>query len=137
MRWADLSSVLREGGLIKPGTGMGAEPAADVVTGVAYDSRTIERGNVYVALKGMHADGALFAHQAIERGALAVVSEQPQPPSVDVPWVVVEDARLALALLADADLVAAAKDDHLISRPQRSSGTAPPTLDLRCNGRSS
>ena len=48
------------------------------------------------------ADGARFAHQAIERGALAVVSEQPPPASVSVPWVVVEDARLALALLADA-----------------------------------
>ena len=102
MTWAELSSVLRDRGLIKPGTGMGAAPAAAFVTGVAYDSRTVERGNVFVALKGLHADGTLFAHQAIERGAVAVVSEQPQPSSVSVPWAVVEDARLALALLADA-----------------------------------
>ena len=92
----------RERGLIKPGTGVAAEPAAGFVTGIAFDSRTVELGNVFVALKGLHADGALFAQQAIERGAVAVVSEQPPPSSVSVPWVVVEDARLALALLADA-----------------------------------
>ena len=102
MTWADLSGVLRERGLIKAGTGTDAEPAAGFVTGVAFDSRTVEPGQVFVALKGVQADGALFAHQAIERGALAVVSEQPPPSSVSVPWVVVEDARLALALLADA-----------------------------------
>ena len=49
------------------------------VTGVAFDSRTSKPGHVFVALKGVHADGAAFAHQAIERGALAVVSEQPPP----------------------------------------------------------
>ena len=102
MTWAELFGVLREHRLIKPGTDLGAEPAAGFVTGVAYDSRTVERGHVFVALMGMHADGALFAHQAIERGAAAVVSEQTPPSSASVPWAVVEDARLALAILADA-----------------------------------
>ncbi len=40
--------------------------------------------------------------QAIDRGAVVVVSEQPAPAGTEVPWVVVEDARRALALLADA-----------------------------------
>ena len=44
------------------------------VTGIAYDSRAVEPGHVFVALKGLHADGARFAHAAIERGAVAVVS---------------------------------------------------------------
>jgi UDP-N-acetylmuramoyl-L-alanyl-D-glutamate--2,6-diaminopimelate ligase len=102
MTWAELFGVLREHGLIKPGTDLGAEPAAGFVAGVACDSRTVERGHVFVALKGVHADGALFAQQAIERGAAAVVSEQTPPSSASVPWAVVEDARLALAILADA-----------------------------------
>jgi UDP-N-acetylmuramoyl-L-alanyl-D-glutamate--2,6-diaminopimelate ligase len=102
MTWAELSAALRERGLIKPGAGIGAEPSAAIVTGVAFDSRAVERGHVFVALKGMRADGAQFAQQAIERGALAVVAEQPPPSSVSTPWFVVDDARLALALLADA-----------------------------------
>ena len=102
MKWADLSGGLRERGLIKAVGGGQPEPTAGFVSGVAFDSRTVEPGQVFVALKGLQADGALFVQQAIERGALAVVSEQPPPSSVRVPWVMVEDARLALALLADA-----------------------------------
>ena len=57
---------------------------------------------MFVALKGLHADGASFARQAVDRGAVAVVSEQPAPPDVQVPWTTVTDARLALAVLAAA-----------------------------------
>jgi UDP-N-acetylmuramoyl-L-alanyl-D-glutamate--2,6-diaminopimelate ligase len=45
-------------------------------------------------------DGAVFAPQAIAAGAAAVVSEGGAPGSEDVPWIVVSDARLALAYLA-------------------------------------
>jgi UDP-N-acetylmuramoyl-L-alanyl-D-glutamate--2,6-diaminopimelate ligase len=101
MTWAELHGVLRGRGLIRPGGGAPPpEPAVAVVTGVAYDSRAVERGHVFVALKGEHADGAAFARQAIDRGAVAIVSEQSAPPGVRVPWAVVENARLALALLA-------------------------------------
>src|SRR6185295_4471984 len=68
--------------------------------GIAYDSRAVTPGQVFVALKGRHTDGTSFARQAIERGAAAVVSEQAAPPDVHVPWAIVDDARLALALLA-------------------------------------
>ena len=40
---------------------------------VAYDSRTVEPGAVFVALKGLHADGAAFVRQALDRGAAAIV----------------------------------------------------------------
>jgi UDP-N-acetylmuramoyl-L-alanyl-D-glutamate--2,6-diaminopimelate ligase len=72
------------------------------VAGVAYDSRSVEAGTVFVALKGLHADGTAFARQAIERGAIAIVSEQPPPAGVTVPWSIVSDARLALSILAAA-----------------------------------
>jgi len=76
--------------------------SGNAVTGIAYDSRMVAAGMVFVALKGQHADGSVFARQAVERGAVAIVSEQPAPPGVNVPWMTVADARLALALLSSA-----------------------------------
>ena len=71
------------------------------VSAIAYDSRRVTAGAVFVALKGLKADGVTFAEQAVARGAQAVVSESSRPASIPVPWIVVRDARLALALLAD------------------------------------
>ena len=75
------------------------DQTARPVTGIAYDSRAVRSGEVFVALKGVHADGAQVARQAVQRGAIAVVAEQPVP-GIDVPVVQVTDARLALAELA-------------------------------------
>jgi len=72
---------------------------AEAITGIAYDSRAVRRGNVFVALKGVHADGAQFVRQAVERGSLAAVAEH-AVPDVGVPVLPVADARLALAELA-------------------------------------
>ena len=102
MTWAELHGALRGRGLIQADDALRAEAAVGVVTGIAYDSRTVTPGQVFVALKGQHADGTAFARQAIERGAAAVVSEQPAPDGVHVPWAIVDDARLALAVLAAA-----------------------------------
>ena len=101
MNWAELHGVLRKHGLIDTPPGADA-PSAGAVTGIAYDSRAVKPGHVFIALKGLHADGVSFARQAIERGAVAIVSEQPAPPDVALPWTMVGDARLALALLAAA-----------------------------------
>jgi UDP-N-acetylmuramoyl-L-alanyl-D-glutamate--2,6-diaminopimelate ligase len=102
MTWAALHLVLRERGVVSAGDAVRAEASVGDVAGISYDSRAVERGHVFVALKGLHADGTAFATQAIERGALAIVSEQPAPPDVRIPWVTVADARLALAVLAAA-----------------------------------
>jgi UDP-N-acetylmuramoyl-L-alanyl-D-glutamate--2,6-diaminopimelate ligase len=101
MTWAELSGVLRERGLIAGSSDVSPD-AAHLVTGVSYDSRRVEPGHVFVALKGQHADGAVFARQAIERGAVLVVSEQDPGADRHLPWTTVTDARLALALLAAA-----------------------------------
>ena len=71
------------------------------LSAIAYDSRRVVAGSVFVALKGLKADGTAFVEQAIARGATAIVSESPKPDGIAVPWIVVSDARLALALLAD------------------------------------
>ena len=70
------------------------------VTGVTHDSRQVAPGAIFVALRGMKADGAAFAGQAVAAGASAVVAEQAPGAPSSVPWIVVTDARLALALLA-------------------------------------
>jgi UDP-N-acetylmuramoyl-L-alanyl-D-glutamate--2,6-diaminopimelate ligase len=77
-------------------------PAGDApVSEVAYDSRRATSGSLFVALRGQKSDGTQFAAQAVARGAVAVVAEAPDPGGLDVPWVVVPDARMALAVLAD------------------------------------
>jgi UDP-N-acetylmuramoyl-L-alanyl-D-glutamate--2,6-diaminopimelate ligase len=85
-----------------------ARTAAIEARGVTHDSRLAHRGWIFVALRGQKADGVAFAPQAIANGAAAVIAERgPDGPSeagpvgaIDVPWLVVSDARLALALLA-------------------------------------
>jgi UDP-N-acetylmuramoyl-L-alanyl-D-glutamate--2,6-diaminopimelate ligase len=100
MTWAELHGALRGRGLIKADDALRAEAAVGAVAGIAYDSRAVTAGDVFVALKGRYADGTTFARQAIDRGAAAIVSEQPAPAEVHVPWAIVGDARLALALLS-------------------------------------
>jgi UDP-N-acetylmuramoyl-L-alanyl-D-glutamate--2,6-diaminopimelate ligase len=73
---------------------------ATTIAGVAYDSRRAGPGVVFVALRGLRADGVAFAQDAIARGAVAVVAESPPPQGVTVPWIQVPDAREALAALA-------------------------------------
>jgi UDP-N-acetylmuramoyl-L-alanyl-D-glutamate--2,6-diaminopimelate ligase len=57
---------------------------------------------VFVALRGLTADGASYAGQAVTAGAVAIVAETPSPGSIGVPWITVPNARVALAALADA-----------------------------------
>jgi UDP-N-acetylmuramoyl-L-alanyl-D-glutamate--2,6-diaminopimelate ligase len=83
-------------------TRLSARDAAHQVTAVAYDSRAVTAGSVFVALRGLQADGAAFARDAIAHGAVAVVSETEPPSGIAVPWISVSDARLALAALATA-----------------------------------
>ena len=86
----------------------GTRPALDAavlargVTAIAFDSRRVEPGAVFVAIRGQSADGADFAAEAARRGAVLVVSESPARPGVGGRWVRVGDARLALAELAAA-----------------------------------
>ena len=68
------------------------------VRGLSADSRKVEPGTVFFALSGTKADGFAFIAQAVEKGAVAVVSSH----SVDtsVPVVTVDNPRRFLALAA-------------------------------------
>jgi UDP-N-acetylmuramoyl-L-alanyl-D-glutamate--2,6-diaminopimelate ligase len=70
------------------------------VAAVEHDSRRVQAGALFVALRGAVADGHQFVDAALRKGALAVVSEREPPPGT--PWVRVPDAREALAELAAA-----------------------------------
>ena len=62
------------------------------------DSREVRAGALFVAVRGSQADGHRFVPDAVARGAVALVVEARQP--VDVPQLVVTDARRAAIVLA-------------------------------------
>jgi UDP-N-acetylmuramoyl-L-alanyl-D-glutamate--2,6-diaminopimelate ligase len=96
----DVLSVLS--GITADASAVPAAARTVAVSAVVYDSRRATAGSVFVALRGLKADGREFVPQAISRGASLVVAEVARGDGDTTPWVVVSDARLALALLADA-----------------------------------
>lgn len=68
--------------------------------GVSTDSRSLEPGNLFVALSGPRFDGREFLEDAIARGASAAIIERDAPD--DFPCLVVDDARRALGQLGHA-----------------------------------
>jgi len=71
------------------------------VGGVTADSRKVARGDVFVAVPGIKADGLSFAAQAAAAGAVAVVGEGDPPKlAAGAVFVKVDNARRALSLIA-------------------------------------
>lgn len=84
-----------------PSANRGGEIQGVDVVGLAYDSRRVTRGDLFIALKGLRSRGTEFVADAIRRGAVAVLADCEPQVAVNVPWIVVEDARAALAVVAD------------------------------------
>jgi UDP-N-acetylmuramoyl-L-alanyl-D-glutamate--2,6-diaminopimelate ligase len=97
-----LQEALADLGPVKPLQAAPGDALAAPCRGVTHDSRAVGQGSVFVALRGLKTDGVDFAPQAIAAGAAAVVAERPPAVPASVPWIVVTDARLALARLAAA-----------------------------------
>ena len=72
------------------------------ITALAYDSRAVEPGALFVATGGVGHDALAYLSHALEMGAAAVVAPTPPPAGVDVAWAVSSRPRLALAQLAAA-----------------------------------
>jgi len=70
------------------------------VRGLDYDSRRVEPGFLFFAFRGARFDGREFASKAIEKGAIAVVSQEEPAAEFDGPWIRVEHGRRALAMAA-------------------------------------
>jgi UDP-N-acetylmuramoyl-L-alanyl-D-glutamate--2,6-diaminopimelate ligase len=101
MTWAQLAATLAEYGQLADQAARPATPDV-VVAGIAHDSRRVAPGDVFVAVRGLHADAGAFAQQALERGAVLVVSDHDRLDIDAARWVHVRDGRVALALLAAA-----------------------------------
>ncbi|MCD6120360.1 MAG: UDP-N-acetylmuramoyl-L-alanyl-D-glutamate--2,6-diaminopimelate ligase [Spirochaetales bacterium] len=52
------------------------------ISGIAYDSRKVQPGSLFVAIAGFHTDGHRFISEAVKRGASAVVYSTPLPSLV-------------------------------------------------------
>jgi UDP-N-acetylmuramoyl-L-alanyl-D-glutamate--2,6-diaminopimelate ligase len=70
------------------------------VTGIAYDSRRVASGDLFVCIPGTELDGHEFAGEAVRAGATFLCVTRVLP--IDVPQVVVNNARAAMARMAGA-----------------------------------
>jgi UDP-N-acetylmuramoyl-L-alanyl-D-glutamate--2,6-diaminopimelate ligase len=71
------------------------------VGGVEYDSRRVQPGTIFVAMKGEKSDGNRFIDQAIAAGAVAIVTDSTtESPRPAVAWAQVPHGRRALARLS-------------------------------------
>lgn len=74
-----------------------ADPEMEI-TALCCDSRKAEPGSLFVAVSGFASDGNRFIPAAMEKGAAAVVTAK--KPEQEIPYVLVESDRLALALIS-------------------------------------
>jgi UDP-N-acetylmuramoyl-L-alanyl-D-glutamate--2,6-diaminopimelate ligase len=72
-----------------------------LIANVAFDSRKVEKGSAFVAVKGTQVDGHRFIEKAIELGASAVVCEDlPTDLNENITYVKVENSADALGKMA-------------------------------------
>ena len=82
------------------------------ITEVAYDSRKVTPGSLFVAITGFVTDGNKYIPMALQKGAAAVVTAV--QPTEDIPYILVESDRLALAVIGRNFYGNPAKDMTLI-----------------------
>jgi len=68
------------------------------ITGIAYDSRKVEKGNLFICITGFKIDGHKFIEDAIHRGAVAILLEK--EIEVAVTTIQVENTRTAMPQFA-------------------------------------
>ncbi|MBQ2448582.1 MAG: UDP-N-acetylmuramyl-tripeptide synthetase [Peptococcaceae bacterium] len=73
-----------------------------MISGIQYDSRKVELGNLFIAVKGFQSDGHQYIRQALDNGAIAVMISDEAYCSNEYPWILVDDCRLAMAEISSA-----------------------------------
>lgn len=96
-----LSWVLENCGAVKIGSGLEALKKK-AVAGISTDSRTINKGEIFVALAGEKFDGHSHVGEALKKGALAVVVQKPVRGETAAVSITVADTLTALGDLAQA-----------------------------------
>lgn len=71
------------------------------ITDICFDSRSVQPGSLFVAMRGTQVDGHRFLAQAIDRGAAALVVSDWSAAPTGVTQVQVADTASALGLMAD------------------------------------
>lgn len=76
--------------------------AEHLVTAIEQDSRQVSEGSLFVALRGVHVDGADYIPKAFAAGCRIIVTERPRPESLsdEISWITVTDTAKAIAVLA-------------------------------------
>ncbi len=75
--------------------------SSGAISGLSFDSRRVERGDLFFALTGGEKDGHAYIPEAIDKGALAIIGERARG-SPSIPYIQVTNSRQALAYLAAA-----------------------------------
>jgi len=87
--------------LVRGVPGASLEGSGDVeITGIAYDSRGVKAGDLFVAVEGIHVDGHVFIKDAIKRGAAALAVKRAAKVPPDIPILRMESTRTGLAEVA-------------------------------------
>ena len=73
-----------------------ADPELEIES-IHYDSRKVTLGSLFVAISGFASDGNRFIPMALSKGAVAVVTAK--KPEGDMPYILVDSDRMALAML--------------------------------------
>lgn len=71
------------------------------ISGIAFNSKEVKPGYVFVCIRGLKADGHNFVQDALDKGAVAVVAEC-RVPDVAANMIIVDNTRLALAKISAA-----------------------------------
>lgn len=69
------------------------------VNAITYDSRSVTKGTIFAAVQGFETDGHRFIESAIDKGAVAIVSEK-NPGRTDITWIKVDSIRASMAELS-------------------------------------
>ena len=80
---------------------LAADPELEIGS-VAYDSRKVEKGGMFVAITGFASDGNRFIPMALSKGAAAVVTAQ--KPQEEIPYILVESDRPIVAQCSRLDV---------------------------------
>jgi UDP-N-acetylmuramoyl-L-alanyl-D-glutamate--2,6-diaminopimelate ligase len=70
------------------------------ISGIAYDSRKVKEGYLFVCIQGEKLDGHRFSYEAVQRGAVAVLGEKEIEGKTDLVRIIVLNARVALARIS-------------------------------------
>lgn len=69
-----------------------------LVSSVSYDSRTVENGGLFFAIKGIHVDGHRYISQAETAGAVAIIHSEPiKYAKKGISYIQVPDTRIAMS----------------------------------------